>query len=731
MTIHPQKPGSYRAGPLALIVTLLAISTPLVAQQAAESLPVERFALYVAANDGGKEREPLRYAISDAQRLARTLAEIGGVNPENSLILTEPSRGDLERAFASFSSRVRAGSRKAKRTEFLFYYSGHSDETSLLLGNTKMSYAELKSSLDLVPTDVHVVMLDSCHSGEFVRTKGGSRQKPFLMDDASVVTGHAYLSSSSATEASQESDAIKASYFTHSLVTGLRGAADASGDQKVSLNELYHYAFNDTLSKTEKSNFGPQHPSFNITLVGSGDLVLTDISEAESVLLFPADSAGKYFIRTADGTLVSEITKVPGTELALAIPAGTYLVTLVTPTLTSQASIALAKGQRLSLGGSSFAPVARSWGRARGGETIPQVTEETDWTPLLVSFVPGVEFPLDPSEDVNCSLGLLMSKDRHVRGFQLSGIIAAATGNVEGVQAAGFVNTIAGGFEGVQASGFIGVAGDYETRESEGVQASGFLGILFGDLKGAQASGYVNVATSEITGVQIAGFVNVSTGHIKGVQAAGLLNVANTIEGAQIGLINVAKRNDGYPIGLLNFIKDGVMDVAFYVDSNSFFWMQYQGGTNKFYTTFFIGGETEWSATHDSETVHMGYGVGVRIPVSKRMSVDIELLHRTVMDLTDANPYMEKLKNGEEIVIETNAEAEDFFEKTFVSQIPSLRGTLNVALFRYLTVFGSITADVMVPGFNERAFTLGSYGPAIDVGNTFSIYPSVAFGIKF
>jgi hypothetical protein len=113
------------------------------------------------------------------------------------------------------------------------------------------------------------------------------------------------------------------------------------------------------------------------------------------------------------------------------------------------------------------------------------------------------------------------------------------------------------------------------------------------------------------------------------------------------------------------------------------------------------------------------------------MSVDIELLHRTVMDLTDANPYMEKLKNGEEIVIETNAEAEDFFEKTFVSQRPSLRGTLNVALFRYLTVFGSITADVMVPGFNERAFTLGSYGPAIDVGNTFSIYPSVAFGIKF
>ena len=102
-------------------------------------------------------------------------------------------------------------------------------------------------------------MLDSCFSGNFIRTKGGSREKPFLVDDSSVVQGHAYLSSSSETETSQESDAIQSSYFTQALVTGLRGAADANMDGRVSLNELYYYAFNQTLSQTETASAGPSY----------------------------------------------------------------------------------------------------------------------------------------------------------------------------------------------------------------------------------------------------------------------------------------------------------------------------------------------------------------------------------------------------------------------------------------------------------------------------------------
>ena len=89
--------------------------------------------------------------------------------------------------------------------------------------------------------------MDSCYSGNFIRTKGGQHRKPFLIDDSSVVTGHAYLSSSSDKESSQESDEIESSYFTNAMITGLRGAADASGDNKVTLND-----YSDKLTVTHK-----------------------------------------------------------------------------------------------------------------------------------------------------------------------------------------------------------------------------------------------------------------------------------------------------------------------------------------------------------------------------------------------------------------------------------------------------------------------------------------------
>ena len=83
---------------------------------------------------------------------------------------------------------------------------------------------------------MRLAVLDSCASGALTRVKGGSFQAPFLVDDANKVKGYAILTSSSADEAAQESDRLQASFFTHSLVSGLRGAADTTGDSRVTLN---------------------------------------------------------------------------------------------------------------------------------------------------------------------------------------------------------------------------------------------------------------------------------------------------------------------------------------------------------------------------------------------------------------------------------------------------------------------------------------------------------------
>lgn len=290
---------------------------------------VERYAIYVGCNDGGKDRQQLLYAGSDAMNFKRTMADVGGISESNSFILIDPSKKEINNAIEMISARIEKNQNPAVRTEFVFYYSGHSDEEALLLGESKYDYSTLKQTITDIPSDIHVVILDSCYSGNFIRTKGGQKKKPFLVDDSSVVKGHAYLSSSSETESSQESDEIGASYFTNSVIAGLRGAADASGDKKVTLTELYSYAFSETLKNTEAANAGPQHPNYNITLVGSGDLVLSDFSNSDSIISISAPVEGRVIFRDSNGVLISEINKTENIPVMLAMPAGHYSVAVI------------------------------------------------------------------------------------------------------------------------------------------------------------------------------------------------------------------------------------------------------------------------------------------------------------------------------------------------------------------------------------------------------------------
>ena len=59
-----------------------------------------------------------------------------------------------------------------------------------------------------MPAAVRVVILDSCSSGSLTRTKGGSAKPAFRYDASFDMEGHAYITSSSAEEAAQESDRI-------------------------------------------------------------------------------------------------------------------------------------------------------------------------------------------------------------------------------------------------------------------------------------------------------------------------------------------------------------------------------------------------------------------------------------------------------------------------------------------------------------------------------------------
>ncbi|MFP2924274.1 caspase domain-containing protein [Pyxidicoccus sp. 3LG] len=275
----------------------------------APDVTLRRFALIVGSSEGGPGRERLRYAGSDALAMSRVLEELGGVAAADRVLLLESDRGSLLRAMERMKVLVEDAAALGVRRELVLYYSGHSDGDGLLPRGERLSYDDLRRGLGAVPVDVRIAILDSCGSGALTRYKGGVRRPAFLTDTASQVRGHAYLASSSADEVAQESDSIGASFFTHFLVTGLRGAADVSGDGRVTLNEAYQFAFHETLARTERSQGGPQHAAYDIQLAGSGDLVLTDLREGTARLTVAADVQGRLFVRDWGNQLVAELAE--------------------------------------------------------------------------------------------------------------------------------------------------------------------------------------------------------------------------------------------------------------------------------------------------------------------------------------------------------------------------------------------------------------------------------------
>jgi len=95
------------------------------------------------------------------------------------------------------------------------------------LGERELSLSDLRERLLSLPTTLTIVVLDACQSGAFSRTKGAEPAADFSFNSVSRLntSGVAVMASSSASELSQESDSLRASYFTHHLLVALRGAA--------------------------------------------------------------------------------------------------------------------------------------------------------------------------------------------------------------------------------------------------------------------------------------------------------------------------------------------------------------------------------------------------------------------------------------------------------------------------------------------------------------------------
>src|SRR5499427_5691070 len=292
------------------------------------SIEARRFALVIGVNDGGPSRLRLRYAASDAKEIARVLEQLGGVADDDMTLLIDADRAKILSRVEQLGRRLAEARAAVRRLEVVFYYSGHSDEDGLLVRGERISYSELRSRLDALPADLQVAILDSCASGAMTRPKGGTARPPFLLDSSSSLKGHAFLTSSAADEVAQESDRIGGSFFTHYMLSAMRGAADSSRSGRVTLNDAYAFAFQETLARTQRTQGGAQHPSYDLQLQGAGDLVLTDLRSTSAGLVLGTEVAGRVFVRDDDDRLLVELRKTAGREVELGLSKGPYRVTV-------------------------------------------------------------------------------------------------------------------------------------------------------------------------------------------------------------------------------------------------------------------------------------------------------------------------------------------------------------------------------------------------------------------
>ncbi len=303
-----RKPGRASSGFVAAL-TVCAVSA------VSEAAP-RRVALVVGQNRGLSTERPLRYAEDDARRVASVLETLGDF--DEVALLLGPDASAVKLAVGALADRADL---------LVFYYSGHAGAGRLHLAGTELDGTSLLDDLAARQAGLTVTVLDACASGDLTVKKGLKIELGAPPEPEPTVRGRALLASSSPGEAAQESSLLRASFFSAHLVTGLRGAADKNADGRVSLREVYRYAYDRTVDSTLVSAAGVQRPSYDVRLSGQTDVPLTWTGRAGAHLTLATGEDGRFFVMSEDeSTLLAEVPLRAGASTRIALSPATYVV---------------------------------------------------------------------------------------------------------------------------------------------------------------------------------------------------------------------------------------------------------------------------------------------------------------------------------------------------------------------------------------------------------------------
>lgn len=309
---------------IALAVVLLACMSR------AHALPETTWVVAIGNNRGDNLDVELLYAERDARELSEVLRSAGHIASDRVRLMVAESATTVRRALQDVNAAI-AAQRSAgpQPTALVVFYSGHADANALHLKGDQLAFEELRNLVQSSPAATRLLIVDACRSGSLTRVKGMRDGPEFSINltESAGAEGMALISSSTAGESSQESDRLRASFFSHHFINALRGAADGNSDGRVTLSEAYAYTYEQTLRSSGRT-LSLQHPTYAYDLKGSGELVLTSLVDlSQSVGRIRLGEAGMYLVTEGkeSGAVVAELTTSRPRAL-LSLPRGRYWV---------------------------------------------------------------------------------------------------------------------------------------------------------------------------------------------------------------------------------------------------------------------------------------------------------------------------------------------------------------------------------------------------------------------
>jgi len=327
--------------------------------------------LVVASHARGGDGElPLHHTGDDADHVRDVFTSVGGVGPSTTIRLVDPTVAQL---FAAVE-RARALAMQVGPADvtFLLYFSGHGDRDRIHLGAETIAMAELVERVRGVPAALRIMVTDACRNDP-IRTKGIAAEPAFALSGRrSEADGVVWLSASEEGEAAQESDELQGAVFTHYWVNGLRGAADANGDGRVTLSESYDFAYSQTLFRSAHGSGVLQHPTATYAVSEYSPIVMTQTFGGATKLEFPPGADTRYLVYAVGSrTILGELWSRPDHGSVLAVPAGRYIVARRgAGGGTAASEIAVARGEDRLLGPADFHAVAEEQVASKGGDVV-------------------------------------------------------------------------------------------------------------------------------------------------------------------------------------------------------------------------------------------------------------------------------------------------------------------------------------------------------------------------